>query len=597
MGKKKLILGIDLGTTYSLACVQDRRGEFHYFSPKGDGQVLMPSVFLHKGNNQFVIGEEAELEEQLQRHRNDVIRHVKRYMKYNYDYGMGKPQEFKSNGKKFIPAKVSGEILRTLKEAAERDFRNAEPGSFHEEFKFRGRIDHAVITVPAYFGPQERQATRDAAAVAGFSDVELLDEPVSAAIGMRLHEKPGKRIALVIDLGGGTCDITILKVGQAVDKGGFEELGRIGDNEVGGITFDREIVQRTVFSDTPPGYTDNQLIDMVESSSQGRLYRSAERAKIYLCDSIRKKRNISAHVAWIEPTQEKQFETDVSLDWFLENTEYLIEYVGQMCDFLLSNIDRKEAGLKRAGTGMRWNEVDSVYLVGGGARMPQLQDCIAGRWKSENTITIADRPQWVVAEGAATYADMLSRNETLAGIAMPRCPYDIGVMYRPQFQPTFWERVRNKIKRTPQKTELSPLKFSALIKSNSLLDDSDNCVHRYETRVTNQNAKSVKISICQRFVGRNAEKVNGDSAPQQDDRNHRVNYQLRVLRNLLIDELPPGRDPENDRITIEIRYNADHTMQFDAWYQNRHLPPVEIRRDEFERFSELRWDASKDVIS
>jgi molecular chaperone DnaK len=591
--KKKLILGIDLGTTYSLACVQDSRGEFHYFSPKGDGHVLMPSVFLHKGNGKFVVGEEAELEEQLQRHGKDVIRHVKRYMKYNYDYGMGKPHEFHSGGKSFIPAKVSGEILRTLKEAAERDFREASPGSFRDEFSFRGRIDHAVITVPAYFGPQERQATKDAAEIAGFSDVELLDEPVSAAIGMRLHEKPGKRIALVIDLGGGTCDITILKVGQAVGNGGFEELGRIGDNEVGGINFDREIVQRTIFAGTPPGYEDHELISMIESPSQGRLYRSAERAKIYLCDSIKKKRNISAHVAWIEPTKEKQFETDVSLDWFLKNTGYLIEYVGQLCDFLLSNINRKEAGLKRSGTGMRWREVDSVYLVGGGARMPQLQECISKRWKSDNTITIAERPQWVVAEGAATYADMIGRNETLAGISMPRCPYDIGVMFRPTYQPTFWERVRNKIKRTPQKTERIPLQFSALIKSNSLLGDTNDCVQRYETRVTDQNARSVRITICQRFVGRNTENVQADSTIPTDDRNHRVNYQLRTLRNLTIDDLPPGRDPANDRITIEIRYNADHTMQFDAWYQNQPLERVEIRRDEFDRFTNVSWTPAK----
>lgn len=590
MSKRELILGIDLGTTCSLACIQDNNGRFHYFSPRGDGHYLMPSVFLHAGKDRFIIGEEAENEMNTKSGKH-VVRHAKRKMKHNFSTSSGQPYRYESNGKQFSPAKVSGEILRALKQAAERSFRNAEPGSFHEQFDFEGQIYRAVITVPAYFGPQERDATREAAKIAGFARVELLDEPVSAAIGMRLHEKAGQRIALVIDVGGGTCDITVLKVGKNVAHGGFEELGRIGDNEVGGINFDREIAQRTLYHDTPAGYNDTELGDFLDGANHGLLYKNSERAKIYLCDSFKNKSksNVSSHVSWREVTKNKNFTADVSLQWFLEKTNGLIEYVARLCDFLLSNIDRKEAGLRGRRAGIRWREIDSIYMVGGGALMPQLQERIAKRWKSEKELTIARRPQWVVAEGAAVYADMIGRNKALPGIAMPRCPYDIGVMC--QAQPTYWKRLANKFLGGSNTDDAPPLKFSALIKSNSLLGETDR-VQTYSAQISDQDAQSVSFPICQRFVAVNTDSEEDDSFEDDDEGNQWVNYQIRTLQDVVIKNLPPGRDPNKDCITIEIRYDANHTMKFLAWHDGRQLTPITIKRDTLDRFSEQVWDAS-----
>ena len=166
MAKKRLILGIDLGTTFSLACMRMGEEQFHFFTPEPGGDPLVPSVFLnnpYKNNGQsgyeILVGAKAEIEGQREEHQPHTVRHVKRSMKRNYQEGDQKPETFRSHGQDFLPYQISGHILKTLKKAAEKEFVSETGRIPRDEYEWRGDIYSAVITVPAYFGPSERAAT------------------------------------------------------------------------------------------------------------------------------------------------------------------------------------------------------------------------------------------------------------------------------------------------------------------------------------------------------------------------------------------------------------------------------------------------------
>ena len=589
MAKKQLILGIDLGTTFSLASLRVGQEQFRFFTPEAGGDQLVPSVFLHKGNGEICVGAAAEAEEKFEQHRRHVVRHVKRYMKRNYQEGNQEPETFLSNGKSYLPSEISGHILRTLKEAAESEFRKTQNGDYRSEYEWIGNIYSAVITVPAYFGPSERQATRDAAKFAGFSpaNVELLDEPVAAALSLNLHQQPGSKVILVVDVGGGTTDITLLKVGQDVPNGGFFELGRIGDSELGGVDIDEKIVHHAIFSkDRGDRYSVEELDALEDKRRQGPFFQRAEAEKKKVCREMRERKGVFGEVRYIEPEKKEMFEVKFTERWLRNETEEIIEYCALLCDFLLENVDRSEAGIGRPGRGISWKHVDQLWMVGGSSLMPHLQERLASRLRNPDKLQIAPRPQHAVAEGAAIYADMLSRHQPLKGIAMPRCPCDIGIMVIPRksLLSRLWNWVQRKFSPEVPPTKRSAKAFFPLIHSNSLLSNESQRKQSYSARAVPGRDGSICIDICLRFVSRRPTAVDASHGGTSiaGPSNSRVNYLVRTIHRLKIPNLNPIPGVSLDVVDFDVTYEPSHTLQFEAWYRGHALKPVIVHEGEFD---------------
>src|SRR5258705_4396847 len=227
------IVGIDLGTTNSLVAYVDDKTGLPVVIADGDGRRLLPSVvgFTPDG---IVVGEAAR--RQLARRPADTVYSVKRLMGRGWDDVKGElrylpfkvlPGEgvvkLSVGGREVTPPEVSAIVLRALKERAEAHF--GEP------------VEKAVVTVPAYFNDSQRQATKDAGRIAGLDVVRIVNEPTAASLAYGLH-RLGQGVIAVYDLGGGTFDISILRVKDGV----FEVLATNGNTHLGGDDFDRAIV-------------------------------------------------------------------------------------------------------------------------------------------------------------------------------------------------------------------------------------------------------------------------------------------------------------------------------------------------------------------
>src|SRR5216683_7788244 len=248
------IFGIDLGTTNSLIAAMEN-GAPKVIAERDSGATLLPSVVAIAPDGAVMVGERAiEMEPHLTVERDGkvsavgypggeygaVIRSVKRYMglggdelapedraRYTFTDVTGPVVRFQIGKRVFTPSQISAEILRALKDSAERALAD------HESEK----VERVVITVPAYFNDGQRQATKDAGRLAGLEVVRLVNEPTAASLAYGLNQMAEGRVA-VYDFGGGTFDISILNI-----KGGiFEVLATNGDTHLGGDDIDRLLV-------------------------------------------------------------------------------------------------------------------------------------------------------------------------------------------------------------------------------------------------------------------------------------------------------------------------------------------------------------------
>jgi molecular chaperone DnaK len=227
------IIGIDLGTTNSLVAYVEPTTGLPQVIPDAEGRRLLPSIvgFTPDG---LIVGEAAR--RQLARRSADTVYSVKRLMGRDYDDVRDElaylpfkvaPAEgtlkLRVGGREVTPPEVSAVVLRALKERAERHLGES--------------VDKAVITVPAYFNDAQRQATRDAGRIAGLDVVRIVNEPTAASLAYGLQRLKSGVIA-VYDLGGGTFDVSILRVNEGV----FEVLATNGDTHLGGDDFDRVLL-------------------------------------------------------------------------------------------------------------------------------------------------------------------------------------------------------------------------------------------------------------------------------------------------------------------------------------------------------------------
>jgi len=347
------VIGIDLGTTFSVAAFMDNgRPEI---IPNVEGQRLTPSVVAFAKSGRQLIGNLAKTQAVANPER--TIASIKRRM--------GTDHEVEIDGEKFTPRRISGLILRKIKKDA-------------EEF-FGEKVEKAIITVPAYFNDNQRQATMEAGALAGLEVMRIINEPTAASLAYGL-QKQDVHCVLIWDLGGGTFDVSILELGNGV----FEVKAVGGDTHLGGDDWDRRIMNYLADK-----FRDLHGVDVrKDRMALQRLKEASEKAKKDL--TAKAFADIRIPFLW----QDEELRLTLSREQFEELTADLLEKIIEPTKQALS-----DARLTPA-------RIDRMVLVGGSTRMPAVQRLARRFFGKEPCKDI--NPDEVVALGAAIQANILT---------------------------------------------------------------------------------------------------------------------------------------------------------------------------------------------
>ena len=379
--KEEIIVGIDLGTTNSLIAIIHPDTRQAVALKEHDSSSLVPSIVYFDKIGNVIVGNEAK--EFLITSPERTIFSAKRLLGKNYDdiknnasffsYKIidtdpNKPVQIKVDDHFYSPVDLSALILKELKTRAEHILKTP--------------VNKAVITVPAYFNDAQRQATRDAGKLAGLDVLRIINEPTAASLayGLGAHSNSstgGKEemVIAVYDLGGGTFDVSILRLNNGV----FEVLSTNGDTYLGGDDMDNAIVQ---YWKTENHITDEKLL--TDQSFAQALRLKAEEAKKYLSGN----ENFSSTI------QEETISIDKTT--FNQLIQPLIDKTIESCKKAM-----KDAGLAK-------NDIDEIIMVGGSTRVPLVNEMVSNYFGK--AINNSVNPDEVVALGAAIQADILAGN-------------------------------------------------------------------------------------------------------------------------------------------------------------------------------------------
>ncbi len=371
-------IGIDLGTTNS--CVAVLEGGEPVVLENAEGGRTTPSVVAFTDAGERLVGTVAKRQAVL--NPENTIFSIKRFMgrkeaevkeeetivPYKVVAGPNGDVRVEVRGKQYSPPEISAMILQKLKSDA--------------EAKLGEQVDSAVITVPAYFNDDQRQATKDAGKIAGLEVKRIINEPTAAALAYGLDKEGADQTILVFDLGGGTFDVSILEIGEGV----FEVKATAGDNHLGGDNWDKAIVEWMVAE-----FKRDQGIDLsADKNSLQRLYEAAEKAKIEL--SSAQETGISLPFITADASGPKHLEMKLTRAKLNELTSDLL--------------DRVVAPVKQALADAGNPSIDHVVLVGGMTRMPAVQEKVKELTGKDPHKGV--NPDEVVAVGAAIQAGVLA---------------------------------------------------------------------------------------------------------------------------------------------------------------------------------------------
>jgi Fe-S protein assembly chaperone HscA len=369
------IVGIDLGTTNSLVAYM--QGEIPAVIPGEDGLNLVPSVVALDEKNQVIVGNAARkylietpdravysVKRLMGRGVEDIQEELKLFpFRLADDLASGEVLRISIGDRTYTPPEISAYVLRQLKRNAERFF--------------GGSVTKAVITVPAYFNDAQRQATKDAGRIAGLDVLRLVNEPTAASLAYGLDKKKNGIVA-VYDLGGGTFDISILKLHDGI----FEVIATNGDTHLGGDDIDNLLI--AIALDDIRG--DLGLDLRRNGEAVARIRKAVIDAKIALSSQAATKLDV-------ELPGSKRYQREITREMFENISQPIIERTVGPCKQAL-----KDAALKPA-------QIDEVVLVGGSTRIPRVRQLVQELFGRVPHTDL--NPDEVVALGAAVQANIL----------------------------------------------------------------------------------------------------------------------------------------------------------------------------------------------
>jgi molecular chaperone DnaK len=409
------IIGIDLGTTNSVVAVMEG-GEVKVI-PNQEGNRLTPSVVAFTDKGERLVGDPAKRQaitnprrtiysiKRFMGRRHNEVESEEKLVPYKIVGGPNDLVKVEIDGKTYTPPEISALVLRKLKEAAEAYLGH--------------RVSKAVITVPAYFNDAQRQATIDAAQIAGFDTeweiedpatgkktkqrMRIINEPTAASLAYALDKKKDEKIA-VFDLGGGTFDISILDV---TTDGLFQVKATNGDTHLGGDDFDQVLIDYIA----DQFKKDNGIDLRKDQMALQRLKEAAERAKKDLSSQTTADINLPFITA--DASGPKHLQMSITRAQFERMVEHLIE----RC--------RKPVMAALNDAGYRPNQIDEVVLVGGMTRMPRVQQLVKEIFGKEGHKGV--NPDEVVAVGAAIQGAQLLLGSKSDLLLLDVTPLTLGI--------------------------------------------------------------------------------------------------------------------------------------------------------------------------
>ena len=375
------IIGIDLGTSNSAASVI--QGGKPTLIPAAEGTTVagkaFPSIVAFSKDGDLLVGEPAR--RQAVTNPENTIREAKRKMGTDFLY--------KIQGKDYKPQQISAFILQKIKRDAE---------------AFTGdSITKAVITVPAYFDDNQRQATKDAGTIAGLDVVRIINEPTAASLAFGLDKNKQDMKILVFDFGGGTLDVTIMEMGGGV----FEVMSTSGDTQLGGSDMDKAIIDYVV-----DDFRKKEGIDLsTDSTAMTRIKEAGEKAKIELSTVMETEINLP-FIA-----QDSSGAKNLQLVLTRAKLEDLVNSIVERCQ---SSVDKAIEDAKISKT-----DITKIVLIGGPTRMPIVRKFVANAVGQEPESGVD--PMEAVACGAAVQAGIIAGDVTSDIVLLDVTPLTLGI--------------------------------------------------------------------------------------------------------------------------------------------------------------------------